>query len=178
MKQIGIQIRQRRKMLGINQQTLADLAQISINTITKIENGEININFQKLYAILEVLGLELSLKIKNKEGLSMRQGVVYLNKERVGIITELSSNEYKFRYDDEYFNDPSKPSISLTLTKQQQEYTSHYLFPFFANMLSEGHNRIVQARLLQIDEKDDFGILLATAHTDTAGGCNHKTSRL
>ena len=42
MKQIGIQIRQRRKMLGINQQTLADLAQISINTITKIENGEIN----------------------------------------------------------------------------------------------------------------------------------------
>lgn len=64
----GIQIRQRRKMLGINQQTLADLAQISINTITKIENGEININFQKLYAILEVLGLELSLKIKNKEG--------------------------------------------------------------------------------------------------------------
>ena len=56
MKQIGIQIRQRRKMLGINQQTLADLAQISINTITKIENGEINI------------GLELSLKIKNKEG--------------------------------------------------------------------------------------------------------------
>ncbi|EXY42308.1 transcriptional regulator, y4mF family protein [Bacteroides fragilis str. S24L15] len=68
MKQIGIQIRQRRKMLGINQQTLADLAQISINTITKIENGEININFQKLYAILEVLGLELSLKIKNKEG--------------------------------------------------------------------------------------------------------------
>lgn len=60
----------------------------------------------------------------------MRQGIVYLNKERVGIITELSSNEYKFRYDDEYFNDPSKPSISLTLTKQQQEYTSHYLFPF------------------------------------------------
>ena len=51
----------------------------------------------------------------------MRQGVVYLNKERVGIITELSSNEYKFRYDDEYFNDPSKPSISLTLTKQQQD---------------------------------------------------------
>ena len=60
------------------------------------------------------------------------------------------------------------------LTKQQQEYTSHYLFPFFANMLSEGHNRIVQARLLQIDEKDDFGILLATAHTDTAGAVTIK----
>lgn len=60
------------------------------------------------------------------------------------------------------------------MTKQQQEYTSHYLFPLFANMLSEGHNRIVQARLLQIDEKDDFGILLATAHTDTAGAVTIK----
>lgn len=103
----------------------------------------------------------------------MRQGIVYLNKERVGIITELSSNEYKFRYDDEYFNDPSKPSISLTLTKQQQEYTSHYLFPFFANMLSEGHNRLVQARLLKIDEKMIW-YLLATAHTDTAGAVTIK----
>ena len=68
MKQIGIQIRQRRKMLGINQQTLADLAQISINTITKIENGEININYSYNIAKKDVLGLELSLKIKNKEG--------------------------------------------------------------------------------------------------------------
>ena len=41
-------------------------------------------------------------------------------------------------------------------------------------MLSEGHNRIVQARLLQIDEKDDFGILLATAHTATAGAVTIK----
>lgn len=68
----------------------------------------------------------------------MRQGVGLLNKERVGIITELSSNEYKFRYDDEYFNDPSKPSISLTLTKQQQEYTSHYLFPFLPTCCQKG----------------------------------------
>ena len=100
----------------------------------------------------------------------MRQGVVYLNKERVGIITELSSNEYKFRYDDEYFNDPSKPSISLTLTKQQQEYTSHYLFPFLANMLSEGHNRIVQARL--------FWYFISYSTYRHGWGCNHKTSRL
>lgn len=68
----------------------------------------------------------------------MRQGVVYLNKERVGIITELSSNEYKFRYDDEYFNDPSKPSISLTLTKQQQEYTSIIYFLFLPTCCQKG----------------------------------------
>lgn len=60
----------------------------------------------------------------------MRQGVVYLNKERVGIITELSSNEYKFRYDDEYFNDPSKPSISLTLTNNNRNILPIIYFLF------------------------------------------------
>ena len=104
----------------------------------------------------------------------MRQGIVYLNGERAGIITEVSAHEFKFRYDDDYFNNPSKPSISLTLRKTQREYTSPYLFPFFANMLSEGHNRAIQARLLRIDEDDDFGIMLATAHTDTAGAITVK----
>jgi HipA N-terminal domain len=36
-------------------------------------------------------------------------------------------------------------------------------------MTSEGDNRMIQARSLRIDEKDDFGILSATAHTDTIG---------
>lgn len=41
-------------------------------------------------------------------------------------------------------------------------------------MTSEGDNRIIQARNLHIDEEDDFGILLATAHTDTIGAITIK----
>lgn len=51
---------------------------------------------------------------------------------------------------------------------------SAYLFPFFSNMLSEGRNRIVQSRMLHIDENDHFGILLATAQTDVAGAVTVK----
>jgi serine/threonine-protein kinase HipA len=57
---------------------------------------------------------------------------------------------------------------------QNEEYRSDYLFPFFFNMLSEGANRKMQSQLLHIDENDDFGILLATAQTDTIGAVTIK----
>ena len=51
---------------------------------------------------------------------------------------------------------------------------SELLFPFFSNMLSEGHNRRVQARLLHVDEDDEFGILAQTALYDTPGAVTVK----
>ena len=39
MESIGIQIRNRRKALGITQSELADLAGISINTVVAVERG-------------------------------------------------------------------------------------------------------------------------------------------
>lgn len=104
----------------------------------------------------------------------MRKAAVYLRGEYAGDITELPLGEYLFRYDDTYFADSSKPSISLTLDKSQQEYRSSHLFPFFFNMLSEGSNRQAQSRLLHIDENDHFGILLATAQTDVVGAVTVK----
>ena len=41
-------------------------------------------------------------------------------------------------------------------------------------MLSEGENRQVQSQILRIDADDDFGILLATAQTDTIGAVTIK----
>ncbi|MFA6335410.1 MAG: HipA N-terminal domain-containing protein [Bacteroidales bacterium] len=104
----------------------------------------------------------------------MRKAAVYLRGEYAGVLTEVSRKEYLFRYDDDYFANPDKPAISLTLSKTQQEYRSEYLFPFFFNMLSEGNNRIAQSRTLHIDENDHFGILLATAQTDVPGAVTVK----
>ncbi|WP_414630786.1 HipA N-terminal domain-containing protein [Bacteroides sp. UBA939] len=104
----------------------------------------------------------------------MRKATIYFNGILAGELTETSDRKYLFRYDDDYFNDSAKPAISLTLPKSQQEYHSDYLFPFFFNMLSEGSNRMTQARLLHIDEEDHFGILLATAQKDTAGAITVK----
>ncbi|MDR3339116.1 MAG: HipA N-terminal domain-containing protein [Candidatus Symbiothrix sp.] len=104
----------------------------------------------------------------------MRTGYVYMRGKLAGELTELSRKEYVFRYDDDYFKDTTQPSISLTLPKSRQEYKLEYLFPCFFNMLSEGNNRLVQARLLHIDEHDHFGILLAAAGSDVTGAITVK----
>lgn len=104
----------------------------------------------------------------------MRQAEVYYNKILAGILTENDNGEYIFRYDDKYFQDSSLPAISLTLPKTKQEYRSETLFSFFFNMLSEGANKAIQCQTLRIDEEDYFGLLLATAHTDTIGAVTVK----
>jgi serine/threonine-protein kinase HipA len=99
----------------------------------------------------------------------MRQAAVYRDKIFVGVLIEENRKSYVFRYDDTWFNDENTPSISLTMPKTQIEFRSTFLFLFFFNMLSEGVNRKLQSRQLKIDEKDNFGLLLATAQYDTIG---------
>jgi transcriptional regulator with XRE-family HTH domain len=64
IEELGSLIRERRKLLGINQPELADMAQISINTLYKLERGEANPSVKILNQLAEVLGLELNLGIK------------------------------------------------------------------------------------------------------------------
>jgi len=64
---IGRIIRERRKKLGINQQTLADLAGVGINTLLAIERGEGNPQLSTLLAIIETLGLQLDIHLKTME---------------------------------------------------------------------------------------------------------------
>jgi HipA-like protein len=104
----------------------------------------------------------------------MRQAEIYYNKILAGLLTENDNGEYIFRYDDKYFQDSSLPAISLTLPKTKPEYKSETLFSFFFNMLSEGANKAIQCQTLRIDEEDYFGLLLATAHTDTIGAVTVK----
>lgn len=104
----------------------------------------------------------------------MRKVEVYRNGKLAGELMEENRQSYHFRYADNYFNDTREPAISLTLPKNQQEYHSSFLFPFFFNMLSEGVNRRLQSRLLKIDEEDHFGFLLATAQYDTIGAITVK----
>ena len=100
----------------------------------------------------------------------MRQGKVYVNGTEAGILQEDDSGQYTFSYDDDYKGRP----VCLSMPIQNEAYRSDYLFPFFFNMLSEGANRKLQSQLLHIDENDDFGILLATAQTDTIGAVTIK----
>ena len=61
---IGEQIRLRRKELMITQPDLADIAGISVNTLYKIERGQANPTIEVLVKILDVLGLEITVGVK------------------------------------------------------------------------------------------------------------------
>jgi y4mF family transcriptional regulator len=63
-KGIGILIKERRKSLGVNQQTLADLAGVGINTLVAIERGEGNPHLATLLSIFEALGLQLNINVR------------------------------------------------------------------------------------------------------------------
>jgi serine/threonine-protein kinase HipA len=106
----------------------------------------------------------------------MRKAAIYCNKILAGEIVEQDMDNYIFRYTQEYFINPSMPAVSLTLPKNQIEYRSNTLFPFFSNLISEGLNRLAQSRILKIDENDSFGLLLATATADTVGKITVKPS--
>ena len=66
-KEIGNAIRQRRKVLGINQQTLADLAGLAINTLVAIERGEGNPQLSTLLSLIDTLGLQIDINLKQME---------------------------------------------------------------------------------------------------------------
>ena len=99
----------------------------------------------------------------------MRQAGVYINKVYAGKLTEQDSTHYVFDYDLEYLKSSEARPVCCAMPLTSSHYESSYLFPFFSNLLSEGENRRFQSVVLKIDEKDDFGILLATANYDTIG---------
>jgi len=61
---VGTIVRARRKELGVTQLHLAELAEVNVNTIYKLEHGKGNLTLNVLAKILDVLGLEIKLVVK------------------------------------------------------------------------------------------------------------------
>jgi transcriptional regulator with XRE-family HTH domain len=57
-------IKERKDILGINQEYLAELSEIGIATLKRFESGKGNITLYNLQKIADVLGLELKLELK------------------------------------------------------------------------------------------------------------------
>lgn len=64
VKELGKTIKNRRKELNITQPHLAELAEVSVNTLYKLERGQGNPSLDVLSKLAEVLGLELKLEVK------------------------------------------------------------------------------------------------------------------
>lgn len=99
-----------------------------------------------------------------------RKGIVYYQDEVAGIIEE-SEDGFTFTYDDDFFKKGEALSFSLPITKRKHQ--TKKLFPFFLGLLPEGWYHEIVLKKLKIDEKDDFGLLLATCQ-DNIGAVSIK----
>lgn len=104
----------------------------------------------------------------------MRACKVYIRGREAGLLEETDQQDYIFTYSPDYIANHKRLPVCLSMPVREEPYHSAYLFPYFFNMLSEGANRRLQSMLLHIDEQDHFGILLATAQTDTIGAVTVK----
>lgn len=57
-------IKERKNILGINQEYLAELSEVGIATLKRFESGKGNITLNNLQKIADVLGLEIKLELK------------------------------------------------------------------------------------------------------------------
>lgn len=67
LKNIGPAIRKRRELLGLLQPDLAAISGVSTRTIQLIELGQGNPSLETLIKLIDPLGLELTLSIKQPE---------------------------------------------------------------------------------------------------------------
>lgn len=58
------QIKKRREMLKITQESLADLSEVGLRTLKQLEAAKANPTFNTLQKLADVLGLELILQVK------------------------------------------------------------------------------------------------------------------
>jgi len=62
--EMGGMIRERRRVLGVNQQTAAELSGVSTHTLSDIESGKGNPSVKVLCKVLDALGLEIRIEPK------------------------------------------------------------------------------------------------------------------
>jgi transcriptional regulator with XRE-family HTH domain len=60
-----VQIKERRKILDVTQETLAEISSVGLRTLKQLESGKGNPTLETLQKICDALGLEIKLEIKN-----------------------------------------------------------------------------------------------------------------
>jgi transcriptional regulator with XRE-family HTH domain len=61
-------IKERREVMQVTQATLAELSGVGLRTLKQFESGKGNPTLLTLQKLADVLGMEISLKIKNMTG--------------------------------------------------------------------------------------------------------------
>ena len=97
---------------------------------------------------------------------ALRKARVFYKNELAGYITETREG-YTFQYDHEFLK--KNIPISMSLLPREEPYYSKELFPFFKGLLPEGWYLNIVSATQKVDNKDFFGLLLASTSGDTIG---------
>lgn len=99
---------------------------------------------------------------------------VHLHDRRIGIINRLAGDSYIFAFEQDYIDDPNRPTLSLSYKSRTGGLVttvrplSRRLPPFFSNLLPEGHLRDYLAQKAGVKKEREF-YLMAVLGADLAG---------
>src|SRR5258707_1937615 len=99
---------------------------------------------------------------------------VHLHGRRIGVITRLAGDRQHFAFEQDYIDDPDRPTLSLSFKGRtgglvtSVRVVSRRLPPFFSNLLPEGHLRTYLADHAGVKPEREF-FLLAALGEDLAG---------
>src|SRR5438105_4717351 len=99
---------------------------------------------------------------------------VCLHKRHIGVITRLAGDRQLFAFEQEYIDDPKRPTLSLSFKGStgglvtQTRPTARRVPPFFSNLLPEGHLRDYLAKRADVNPEREF-FLLAVLGADLPG---------
>ncbi len=68
MSRLGAAVRKRRKLLGFTQEALARAAGCGLVFVYNLERGKPSLRLDKLLDILQVLGMDMVVKLREREG--------------------------------------------------------------------------------------------------------------
>jgi serine/threonine-protein kinase HipA len=90
---------------------------------------------------------------------------VHLHGERIGVITRTAGDRHAFAFEESYFANESRPTLSLSfksvsggLMAATRTYATK-LPPFFSNLLPEGHLRDYLAKRAKVKPEREFHLL-------------------
>ena len=102
---------------------------------------------------------------------------VHLHGRRIGVINRLAGDHHLFAFDEDYVDDPSRHTLSLSFKGQAGGLVTSLrpvgrrVPPFFSNLLPEGHLRTYLAEQAGVKPEREF-FLLAALGADLAGAAS------
>src|SRR5208337_1467805 len=99
---------------------------------------------------------------------------VRLHDRQIGVITRLAGDRQIFAFEQDYIDDPQRPTLSLSFKGRTGGLVTavrpvgRRVPPFFSNLLPEGHLREYLAKLAGVDPEREF-FLLAVLGADLPG---------